>query len=68
MNQVLKSNYALQNAGNWAGFTFFNLDSLYARLNSHYETRFYKVKKHKKITAYSKICNHLFNLQLKDAC
>ena len=32
--------------------TFLNWDSLNARLNSHYETRSYKKKKHKKITEY----------------
>ena len=33
---------------------FFNCDSLYARLNSHYEAWSYKKKKHKKITTYRK--------------
>ena len=34
--------------------SFFNWDSLRARLNSHYEAWSYKKKKHKKITAYRK--------------
>ena len=33
---------------------FFNWDSLYARLNSHYKAWSYKNKKHKKIKAYRK--------------
>ena len=33
---------------------FFNWDSHYARLNSHYEAWTYKKKKHKKIKAYRK--------------
>ena len=33
---------------------FFCWDSLYARLNSHYEAWSYKKKKHKKIKAYRK--------------
>ena len=33
---------------------FFNLDSLHARLNSHYKAQSYKEKKHKKIKAYRK--------------
>ena len=33
---------------------FFNLDSLHARLNSHYEAWSYKKKKHKKIRACRK--------------
>ena len=33
---------------------FFNCDSLHARLNSHYEARSYKKKKHNKIIAYRK--------------
>ena len=33
-------------------FSFFNWDSLYARLNKHYETWSYKKNKHKKIKAY----------------
>ena len=33
---------------------FLNWDSLYARLNSHYEAWSYKKKKHKKIKAYMK--------------
>ena len=39
------------------GFTvesFFNWDSLHARLNSHYEAWSYKKKKHKNIKAYRK--------------
>ena len=35
-------------------FIFFNCDSLYARLNSHYEAYGYKTKKHNKITAFRK--------------
>ena len=34
--------------------SFFNCDSLHARLNSHYQARSYKKTKHKKITAYRK--------------
>ena len=33
---------------------FFNWDSLYARLNSHYKAWSYKKKKHKKIKGYRK--------------
>ena len=35
-------------------YSFFNRDSLHARLNSHYKTWSYKKKKHKKIKAYKK--------------
>ena len=33
---------------------FFNWDSIYARLNSHYKAWSYRKKKHKKIKAYRK--------------
>ena len=33
---------------------FFNLDSLHARLNSHYKAWSYKKKKHKRIKAHRK--------------
>ena len=36
------------------GFIFLNLNSLHARLNSHYKAWGYKKKKHKKIKAYWK--------------
>ena len=35
-------------------YTFFNWDSLHARLNSHYKAWSYKKKKHKKFKAYGK--------------
>ena len=35
-------------------FSFFNWDSLHARLNSHYETWSYKKESTKKITRYRK--------------
>ena len=48
-------------------FFFFNCDSLYARLNSHYEAWSYKKRSTKK---GSQDTEHLFrkNLQLKDVC
>ena len=47
-NNVWKLRYA------WSEDFFKNLDSLHARLNSHYEAWSYKKKNHKKITAYRK--------------
>ena len=50
----------LQNINNF----FFNWDLLYARLNSHYEARSYKKKKHKKVKAYRNLLTK--DPQLKD--
>ena len=50
----------LQNKNNF----FFNWDLLYARLNSHYEARSYKKKKHKKVKAYRNLLRK--DPQLKD--
>ena len=50
----------LQNINNF----FFNWDLLYARLNSHYEARSYKKKKHKKVKAYRNLLRK--DPQLKD--
>ena len=47
-----KANFELNSPN--VNLSFFNYDSLHARLNSHYEARSYKKKKHKKITAYNK--------------
>ena len=38
----------------FVNFVFFNWDSRYARLNSHYMAWIYKEKKHRKIKAYRK--------------
>ena len=45
---------------------YFNRDSLYTRLDSHYEAWSYKKKKHKKIKAYRKSVRK--TLQLKGVC
>ena len=50
----------LQNKNNF----LFNWDLLYARLNSHYEARSYKKKKHKKVKAYRNLLRK--DPQLKD--
>ena len=43
--------------------SFFDCDSLHAKLNRHYKAHWYKKKEHKKIKAYSKSLykEHIFN-------
>ena len=41
-------------SNNSLNLAFLNLDSLHARLNSHYKAWIYEKKKHKKIKAYRK--------------
>ena len=52
--EIPKELVNLFRVGHFILFFFFNWDSLYARLNSHYKAWTYKEKKHKKIKTYRK--------------
>ena len=54
VTNILKSNFSNKDITFLLLLFLFNWNSLYARLNRHYNTWSYKKKKHKKIKAYRK--------------